>query len=60
MEEKLITEADYGSKNISLTANLISLLILKLYELLIKAGKIILKKTKFLSDVSMSTMERVP
>ena len=45
-----------------LTTSMISLLILKLFGLPIKAEKIELKKskTKFLSGVSMSTVERVP
>ena len=52
------SEADYGSRNIPLTTNLISLSILMLFGLSIKAGKIkSKKKTKFLSDVSMSTLE---
>ena len=42
--------------------DLISLMILILFGLPIKAGKIKLKKNKlnFKSDVSMSTVERVP
>ena len=50
----------FGSRNIPLTTNLISLLISKLLGLPNKAGKIKLKKTKLLNDVSMSTVERVP
>ena len=49
----------YGSRNIPLITNLISLLISKLIGLSIKAGKII-KKKKELSDVSMSTVKCVP
>ena len=61
-EEKLIREAEYGSRNILHTTNLIILLILKLFGLSIKAGKNIKKrkKTKGSSDVNMSTMERFP
>ena len=58
-EEKHISEAEHGSRNIPLTTNLISLLISELFGLSIKAGKIIKKQTKFLSDVGMSTVERV-
>ena len=60
--KKLINEAEYGSRNIPLTTNLISLLISKLFGLSIKAEKkkFFLKKNKFLSDVSMSTVESVP
>ena len=54
-----ISEAEHGSRNIPLTTNLISLLISKFFRLSIKAGEII-KKKKFLSDVSMSAVERVP
>ena len=43
-EEKLISEAEYGGRNIPLIINLISLLISKLIGLTIKAGKIIIKK----------------
>ena len=43
-EEKLISEAEYGGRNIPLTTNLIILLNSKLFGLSIKAGKIILKK----------------
>ena len=39
-EEKLISEDEYGSRNIPLTSNLIKLLISKLLELSIKAGQI--------------------
>ena len=61
-EEKHISEAEHGSRNIPVTTNLISLLISKLFGLSIKAEKIVFvrKKTKFLSDVSMSTVELVP
>ena len=55
------SEADFGSRNIPVTTNLISALISMLFGLSIKAGKIKLgKKSKFLSDVSMSTMECEP
>ena len=47
------SEAEYGNRNISLTTNLIRLLISKLFGLSIKAVKIIY-------DVSMSTVECVP
>ena len=49
-------------RNTPLTTNLIRLLISKLIRLSIKAGKIIKKKNseKELSDMSMSTVERVP
>ena len=43
-EEKLISEAEYGSRNIPITTNLIIQLILKLFGLSIKAGKNIKKK----------------
>ena len=39
-----MSAVEYGSKNIPLTTDLISLLILELFGLLIKAGKIKLKK----------------
>ena len=43
------------------TTNLTSLLISKLFRLSIKAGKNFKKKkAKYLSDISMSTVERVP
>ena len=44
------------------TTNLTSLLISKFFRLSIKAGKNFFKKkkAKYLSDVSMSTVERVP
>ena len=49
-------EADFGSRNI--TTNLISALILMLFGLSIKAGKLKFeKKTKLSSDVSNSTKE---
>ena len=51
-------EAEDGSRNISLTTNLINLTISKLFGLSVKAGKIKLKKD--ISDASMSTVERVP
>ena len=55
---KLISEADFGSRNILVATNLISALISMLFGLSIKAGKIKWKKkTKFVSDVSMSTVE---
>ena len=43
-ETKLISEADFGSRNIPVTTNLISALILMLFGLSIKAGKIKLEK----------------
>ena len=43
-EETLINEVDYGSRNIPLTTNQISLLISKSFELSIKAEKIIKKR----------------
>ena len=56
-----MSEADFGNRNIPVTTNLISALISRLLGLSIKAGKIKLeKKTKFLSNVSMSTVESVP
>ena len=61
-EEKLISEAEYGSRNIPVTTNLISLLISKFFELSIKAASFSKKKknkSKFLFDVSMSTAEPV-
>ena len=57
-EIKLISEADFGIRNIPLTTNLI--LISMLFGLSIKAGEKIGKKTKFLPDVSMSTVACVP
>ena len=45
-EEKLISEAEYGSRNIPITTNLIIQLILKLFGLSIKAGKNIKKKKR--------------
>ena len=53
------SEADCGSRNIPVTTNLISILISMLFGLSIKAGKTKLEKktTKFISDVSMSTVE---
>ena len=53
-----MSEAEHGSRNIPLNTNLISVLILKLYGLPIKTGKLVQKKE--LSYVSMSTMERLP
>ena len=56
-EEKQISDAEHGSRNIPFTTNLNSALISKLFGLPFKAGNIFfLKKTKFLSDVSMSTV----
>ena len=52
------SEAEDGSRNITLTTNLISQTISKLFGLSIKAGKIKLKKK--LSDASILTVERVP
>ena len=43
-EEKLISEADYGSRNIPFTAKLINFLISKLSGLSIEAGKITKKR----------------
>ena len=43
-EEKLISEAEYGSRNIPVTTNLISLLISKFFELSIKAASFSKKK----------------
>ena len=43
-ETKLISEADFGNRNILVTTNLISALILMLFGLRIKAGKIKLEK----------------
>ena len=58
---KLISKADYESRNIPLTTNFISLYILMLFGLPIKAVKIkSKKKAKFLSDVNMSIVELVP
>ena len=48
--QKLISESDYGSRNIPLITKLISILTSKLLGLSIKAGKIIKKE---LSDVIM-------
>ena len=57
-KKKKISETVGRRRKISLTTNLISLTISKLFGLSIKAGKIKLKKK--LSDASMSTVERVP
>ena len=54
-----ISRAEPGGRNIPLTTNLIRLLTWKLFGLSIKAEKKF-KKTKFLSDVSMSTVKHVP
>ena len=61
-EEKHISGAEHGSRNVPFATNLISLLISKLFGLSIKAEKIIFfkKKTKFLSVVSVSIVEHVP
>ena len=53
-EQKHISKAEHESRNIPLTTNLINLLNSKLFGLSIK------EKTKFLSDVSMSTVEPLP
>ena len=55
-KKKKISEAEDESRNVRLTANLISLTISKLFGLSIKVGKIKLKKK---SDASMSTVERI-
>ena len=56
-----MSETDYGSRKNPLTINLNSLLISMLFGLSVKAGKVKLeKKTKFLSDANMSTVECVP
>ena len=60
-ETKPMSKADFESRNIPVNTNLISALISMLSGLSIKVGKIKLeKKTKFLSDVSISTVESVP
>ena len=48
-EETLISKAEYGSTNIPLIINLISLLISKLIGLSIKEGKIIIIKKNYLT-----------
>ena len=53
-----MSEAEYGRRNIPVTAYLIRLLTSKLFVLSIKAGKLTQKKE--LSDASMSPVERVP
>ena len=61
-EEKLISEAEYGSRNIPVTTNLISLLISKFFDCQLKQllfQKKQKNKSKFLFDVSMSTAEPV-
>ena len=56
-----MSKADFESRNVPVNTNLISALISMLSGLSIKVGKIKLeKKTKFLSDVSISTVESVP
>ena len=56
-KKKKKREAEDGNRNFALTTNLISLTILKLFGLSIKAAKIKVKKK--LSDASMSTVECV-
>ena len=58
-----MSKADFGSRNIPVTTNLISALISRLFGLSIKAGKIKLEKKNLKnvsSDVIMSTVEFVP
>ena len=59
--KKLISEAEFGSRNI-LNTNLINLAVDFEVTCQLKQGKQNLKKskTKFLSNVSMPTAERVP
>ena len=59
-EEKFISKAEYGRRNIPLTTYLISVSTSKLLGLSVKAGKFSQKKKKELSDVTMSPVERVP
>ena len=57
-----MSEAEYGSRNIPVTTNLISLLISKFFDCQLKQllfQKKQKNKSKFLFDVSMSTAEPV-
>ena len=59
--DQRISEADFASRNIPLTTNLISAFISMLFGSSITPRKLKLeKKTKFLSDVSISTVQCVP
>ena len=59
-EEKLISEAEYGSRNIPLTTNAISLLIFKLPGVSIKAEQRKFLKRAKLDFYLTSAVERVP